>query len=192
MRNFVAFVAVAGMIALSGCSSGGDSDDPQTLETAEVVEEPAVVEPVEAAEVGSQESPVPLGETGNHGGWSVVVNSWQPNINSDVEAAGDDLSMLEPGKQYALLNMTITWNGDGTGPIEHVNMGYIPDGGNMVANSWEAYGTTPGDNKLSYVDLVPGGTVTGDMLYSVDEGNETGVFVLNTPDADGSVYMAAH
>lgn len=185
MKRSLAALALLPLFAFVGCSAepASESSVPPAAEQAQAPEENKVE--------GTQANPLPFGTPVEVGDWTITINSWQPNMNDQVEAAGGDLSMLESGMQYALLNVTMTWNGEGTGDNSLVSIQYFPDRGNTVSDSWSAFGKTPGDNKLAYEKVVSGGSVTGDMLYTVDEGNASGVFGLGAPGAETVVYVAA-
>lgn len=191
MKKPLSVAAVVAMLMLVGCSSAPDDAPAPKRET--VQPESTPVEPVEevAVEQGTESDPWPVGTPVTVGDWELTVNSWQPDVNAEVEAAGDDLSMLQDGEQYALLNVTMTWLGEGVGDNSLVNLQYMPSGGNTISSSWSAWGTTPGDNKLAYEELVTGGTVTGDMLYTVDAGNTEGVFMVVGKTIDDVQYLAA-
>lgn len=180
------------LLILTGCSSPApEASGPSTSKEAASPTTEAEPSEAPADATGTEENPWKMGEPVKDGDWTVTVNSWQPNVNDQVSAAGDDMSMLQPGFQYALLNATYEWNGSGTGKVEDVYLDYLPTGGNVVTSSWEAFGTTPGDNKLAFEELVSGGSVTGDMLYWVEEGNTEGVFSLLTPDTEETQFIAA-
>lgn len=193
MKKSLSIVAAVAMFLLVGCSSAADVAEEPATEVDVVQPDPATSE--EAGDVvvaqGTESDPWPVGTPVTVGDWELTVNSWQPNVNAEVEAAGDDMSMLQDGEQYALLNVTMTWLGEGVGDNSLVNMQYMPSGGNTISSSWSAWGTTPGDGKLAYEELVTGGTVTGDMLYTVDAGNTEGVFMVVGKTIDDVQYLAA-
>lgn len=184
-KTFLALVLV-GVFALVGCSS------PSAAEPAASTAGEGVASPVEPAapDKGTDENPWPAGSAVPIGDWEITINSWEPNANDAVSAAGDDMSMLAEGQQYAILNVTMTWTGEGLGDNSSVMMDYIPVDGDTVSGAWSAFGTTPGENKLAYAELVSGGSVTGDMLYSVDAGNTDGVFMLGADSVEVIQYAA--
>lgn len=188
MKRIIIATALAGFLTLAGCSSSPASEKPTESSSEKPVEAPA--DQQQAA--GSEANPYPLGTPGIAGDWEITINSWNPNVNAEVQAAGDDMSMLNEGMQYALMNLTIKWVGEGAGDIANVNLQHIPNGPGMVTQSWAAYGTTPTENKLAYAELTTGGTVTGDMLYEVPTGDTgDGVFQFSAFDTEEMPYFAA-
>ncbi|WP_338368266.1 hypothetical protein, partial [Enterococcus faecium] len=97
-----------------GSVNEANKTDVDTGSTTSGEAEVAVDEPAE--EVGTRESPAPLGSEVVSDDWTVVVNSVQFDAGSDPafqEAnAYIDLSDLPDDQQFVLLNVTYTYTGD--------------------------------------------------------------------------------
>ncbi|SDQ05086.1 DUF4352 domain-containing protein [Leucobacter chromiiresistens] len=174
MKRTLAAAAIA-LLALTGCSSDPEeapetsetevTTPAETTETEEPEAEPAEPE-VEAAKIGT---PVVAGD------WEVTINSWTADADAAVLEASGGVDVPDEGKQFAVMNVTMKYNGEGTGDNANVQILYVPDSDGVAAGLWEAFGTTPGENKLTYETLTPGGEVTGDALYLID-ADTTGTF----------------
>lgn len=174
MKKFLPIAAIA-LLALAGCTSAptNDSSAPKTT-TQSQTETPMSSEP-ESIKIGN---PVTVGD------WEITINSWNPDVNAEVEAASPDMfTAPDAGKAYALMNVTMKYTGTGTGDNSGVQIQYVPDSAGTVSKLWSAYGATPGENKLTYETLTPGGEITGDALYLIDAGT-TGKFEIYVPSAD--------
>ncbi len=180
MKRLLTVSAIA-LLMLTGCSSNTEEPKPTTSKTT-----------TEAApsETPKADAEVKIGTPVKAGDWEITINSWKPNVNAEVKAAAPDMwEEPEAGKQFALLNVTMKYIGKDTGDNSSVNVQYMPNGAGSISNLWEAMGTTPGENKLTYEELTPGGSITGDALYLID-ANSAGKFGVLAPGVEAPVMVA--
>ncbi|EYT55799.1 hypothetical protein H490_0103965 [Leucobacter sp. UCD-THU] len=175
MKKLIIATAAA-LLLLTGCASQAEEKPAETSkqEQAEPAEQPAATE--EAAPTAK------IGEPVTSGDWEITINSWTADADAAVLEASGGVDVPEEGKQFALMNVTMKYNGTETGDTSLVGITYMPEGGNTASGLWEAFGTTPGENKLTYETLVPGGELTGDALYLID-ADTTGEFWIVAPGA---------
>jgi hypothetical protein len=174
--------AAVAVLLLAGCSSAPADEPAETKESTQTQQEteaPSKTEP-EAVKIGT---PVVAGD------WEITINSWNPDVNAEVEAAAPDLyEAPEEGMSFALMNVTMKYKGTETGDNSSVQIRYVPEAAGVTSDLWRAFGTTPGENKLTYETLTPGGEVTGDALYLIEAGT-TGKFEVTASPADEPVIV---
>ncbi|UBH06464.1 hypothetical protein K8P10_001975 [Leucobacter sp. Psy1] len=176
--------AAAAVLLLTGCASGDEAPEATVEPEQEVVEE-VTATPEEPAEADV----VALGTAQKVGDWEITINSWNPNADDEVFAASGETDVPMEGGHFAILNVTMKYLGEGIGDNSEVEVDYIPDSAGSVSSLWTTFGTTPGENKLTYEELTTGGEITGDALYEID-ADTTGVFYVYAPPAEEPVEFA--
>jgi hypothetical protein len=128
---------------------------------------------------GNWLNPIPLGRAVTlEGGWRVKVNSATINANSQVEAVvdpdtGDQVNgPPDAGSQYTLVNLSLTYLGDGAFPGNSVDSFLY--GLSQLGTMGEASGLYPPDfceppqpDADSGGSAVKGQTVTGNLCYEI-------------------------
>ncbi len=176
MKRTLAAAAIA-LLALTGCSSSPEeASETSETEVSAPADAPETEEPeAEAAE--PEAGAAKIGTPVVAGDWEVTIHSWNGDADAAVLEASGGTDVPEDGKQFAVMNVTMKYNGTETGDNAAVQILYVPDNAGVAAGLWEAFGTTPGENKLTYETLTPGGEVTGDALYLIDV-DTTGTFEI--------------
>jgi len=128
---------------------------------------------------GNWLNPIPLGKAvALEGGWSVKVNSATINANSQVEAVvdpdtGDQVNPApDPGSQYALVNLSLTYLGDGAFPGSTVDsflygLSQLGTMGEVNAVYPPDFCEPPLPDADSGGSAVKGQTVTGNLCYEI-------------------------
>lgn len=171
---------------------GGGEDDEPTNVAADVpvadvpAEEGAPAEPADTEtkaepappkkEVGnSRTNPAPLATpvaTGS--GWTVTVNSFNPNANDVVAAANKYLDPPAEGHVFVIVNATAAYQADSDKPEDESRNGYDVTfkvlGADGNARDTESSSFLM-DGSISWSDEVySGGALTGDLLFQVPVG----------------------
>lgn len=164
-------VITAGMFATLGESeSGGGSDSGSggnTETTAEGTPDPAA---------STQAAPIPLGtDTEVAAGWNLKVNSAELDGNATA-AAANQFNTPEAGKQFVIVNVTITNASDQPGePYINMKLSLLPQSGVAIDSSIMAM--IPGEIDLM-AQMQPGASATGNITFQVPSAEVAGTVLL--------------
>lgn len=122
--------------------------------------------PDDGEALGSKKNPAPVGTTLGSGHWQVTVNSFDPDATQEVLAANSFNEKPAAGQQYALVNVTVKYTGEGSGSTYDLSFAYVTEGGNVV-KSYDNDTLTP-DPALDG-EVYTGGTLTGNIDVTVPE-----------------------
>ncbi|HCG45872.1 hypothetical protein [Corynebacterium flavescens] len=136
-------------------------------EQAQATEETATARPQ-----SSRENPLPMGSTIEDENWSVTINS--VNFDGDYVIMAENAAnpAPDPGKQYILVNITVTLKAD----IPNGSKADIPNGSKPMADV--EYVATDGTTSNPYDKIIAldsafkntatvyqGGSITGDLIF---------------------------
>lgn len=124
--------------------------------------------------VGTRESPARIGDTLSSGNWEVVVNSFTRNATAEVMAANMFNDPPPAGAQYALANITATYQGADSGNASSIGMSWVSDAGNVV-RWYDNPAVTPDPLEG---ELYNGASLTGNLKVAIPE-IETGLIRLD-------------
>jgi len=150
--------ATLGEGSSSGSSDSGDKDDKS------------------AAPASTQATPFPLGtDVEVAKGWNMKVNSAELDGNATV-AAANEYSTPEAGKQFVLVNVTITNNSDQPDePLFAIDISALPPTGVAVDSSFLM--DLPGELETS-AQMQPGVSVTGVIPFEIASADVAGTVLL--------------
>lgn len=139
-----------------------------------------------ASDQGTRANPYPMGSTVANDEWSVTVNSFTANANEQVKAENEFNDDPAEGLAYALVNVTITRVGTEAETPLFVSVKFVSSGGN-------SYDTTDamvvGPDPIDPSELYEGGTVTGNVVLQIPEGEE-GVLEITPGLLADDVFVA--
>jgi len=141
--------------------------------------------PPTAGAAGTRESPIPVGQAGDAGdNWSLKVTDVVANAN-DVVAARNKLN--EPpaaGRVFFLVGIEATYTG--TEPTNAVALQFrlhAIDAGNVAYDASNGCGVIP--DELPIADVFQGGTVRGNVCWSVDASKTSSLVMYADRSAFG-------
>lgn len=141
---------------------------------------------------GTRADPYPLGSTIESGDWRVVVNSVEPDANSSVQAENPYNDAPASGKQYMMVNYSVTYLGkdpDGQAALGST-VAYVTPEGNTI-NSFDKAVVAP-DAFNSSATLYEGATETGNVVLEVPSSNaDKGVLAVQTDLLDSDKVFVA-
>ncbi|MDR2452969.1 MAG: DUF4352 domain-containing protein [Bifidobacteriaceae bacterium] len=155
------------------------TDDPES-------EDPG---PAEGEPGSSREDPLPLGSEVVAGDWTVVVNSVVLDATDEVLAENMFNGRPADGYQYALANITATYNGpDSVFPFADISLAYITVDGVKVDEGWLVC-PEPFD---SLAELPSGGSVSGNVGFEIPIATAAdGAFELEIGFLDPAAFFFA-
>jgi len=172
----------------SGSSSDSSSSDDSLTDPTEA--------PSNEGEVGTRTNPAPIGTTiatTADGEPEYEITLGAPTLNADaIIAAENQFNDAAPaGMQYAMLPLTVTYQGAKTGtPWMDLDVSFV-----------SAAGTTHSENDSSVVgpaplsdihELYPAGTATGNVVIAIPTADAaTGTWVISQSFSDEKFYSAA-
>ncbi len=158
---FGALAITAALFATVGESGSSGSKEPDSKKDA-----PA----------SSQAAPIPIGTLVTVAdGWDVKVNSAEMDANATV-AAANQFNTPEAGKQYVLVNLSITNNSDQpAAAFTNVKFSLLPLSG--IADDFTLAAGVPGEISET-ADMQPGSTATGVMVFEVPVDQVAGTVLL--------------
>jgi hypothetical protein len=145
---------------------------------------PTMATPVDGST--TRETPIPIGEAGQIGDFTLTVTGVIPQADAWVAEANPFAAPPTEGNQFTVASVTMTFTGSGIG-IPYVQMGFY-----AVAASGIEYGhVTSGCGELptgldSARDVFPGGTVTYDICWQIPVA-DAGSLVLRVDSSDADV-----
>ena len=83
----------------------------------------------QSEDVGTREHPARIGDTLTGKEWTVVVNSFDPDATAEVMAENQFNEEPGDGKEYALVNLTVTYTGTDSGYAEFLSVAFVGDNG---------------------------------------------------------------
>jgi hypothetical protein len=128
------------------------------------------------APASTQKNPIPIGtDVEVAKGWNLKVNSAEMNANATV-AAGNEFNTPDPGKQYVLVNVTITNHSDQPeAPLVNMKISLLPASGVAVDATFVA-GVSGGLDTTA--QMQPGASATGTIPFQVPSDQVTGTVLL--------------
>ncbi|MFD0094696.1 DUF4352 domain-containing protein [Bacillus cereus] len=147
----------------------------------------AVPEPADrGSEVGSRNNPARIGATITSGDWQVVVNSFVPNANQQVQDANSFNDEPDPGTQYAVVNLTVTYRGEESSDANEVSVVYVTDQGN-VFTTYDNSAVPPAPSLDG--ELYNGAAATGNKAIQIPQ-NAPGLLRLRLGVLGDEVFVA--
>lgn len=171
---FAAIFATLGEGEESGTGSGSSGKKADTPAAVQNDEDTAGSET--AAPESSPDNPIPLGtEIEVAKDWMLTVNSAELDGNATV-AAGNQFMTPDEGKQYVLVNVTLTNNSDQPGsPMMNVRLSLLPPSGVAVDS---ALVVSLADEIQLSADMQPGASMTGVIPFEVNSADVAGTVLL--------------
>jgi hypothetical protein len=130
---------------------------------------------------GDRLNPYPLGTPVQLAqGWSVKVNSAIINANAQVEAVNGNVPP-PAGKQYSLVNLSMTYTDSGSGDLGLFAKSYlVTEGAGHVSYAADYQCTTPAPDLGVVGQVLSGQTETGNLCFVV-ASNDASTLRLNGP-----------
>jgi hypothetical protein len=135
-----------GFCATGDTSSSGSSDNSQTC----ITEITGNCDPTNGF---ARLNPLNIGSSKTLGDWTVTVVSFEPNANSEVEAAQLADVVPGPGATFALIELRATYNGAGLGNASDLDV-------QIVGSDRQTYSSSPALTAPNPADSV-GGVANG-------------------------------
>ncbi len=145
------------------------TETPTTTPTLAPADTPTPTVPPEP-DGSSRDLALPIGSSAEIGGWVIVVNSVTPDGTDAVMAENRFNDPPETGKQFFIVNVSATYNGDDEPSRLFSDVSISALGPSSVAyqNFIDLCGVIP-DELNNFVDVFKGGTITGNVCWSVLE-----------------------
>lgn len=138
--------------------------------------------------VGTQANPAALGAPITSGDWEVTVNEFTADATSTVLAANPFNDEPAAGEQYAVVNLTVTYLGEGSSYANEVSAAFVSDSG-TVARSYDNPVVAP--TPALDGELYNGGSATGNIVLQIpDDG--AGLLRLNIGTFGNEVFVATN
>ena len=118
-------------------------------------------------DMGTRENPAAIGQVLSNDNWDVTVNSFNPNASGEVASANPFNDEPDPGFQYAMVNLTYTFKGEGSELVDIMPVAFVADNGN-VSQTFDKFAVAP--EPALEGELYAGGTATGNVVLQVPEG----------------------
>jgi hypothetical protein len=137
--------------------------------------------------LGSRDNPYPLGTVIHGKEYDVTVNSVTVGA-TDAVLAANMLNQAPPeGQSYAVINLTITYTGEGSGFADFVTVAYVASTGEV----YDGLGTVTvaPEPTIGLDELYSGGTVTGNKVLPIPDG-ETGLLRVSPGVMANEVFVA--
>jgi len=172
----------------SGSSSDSSSSDDSLTDPTEA--------PSNEGEVGTRTNPAPIGTTiatTADGEPEYEITLGAPTLNADaIIAAENQFNDAAPaGMQYAMLPITVTYQGTTTGtPWMDLDVSFVSAAGTTHS---ELDSSVVGPAPLSDInELYPAGTATGNVVIAIPTADAaTGTWVISQSFSDQKFYSAA-
>jgi len=116
-------------------------------------------------EKGSRDNPAAIGETLSNDDWDMVVNSFTPNVDADVASANPYNEPAAEGFKYAMVNLTVTYKGEGSQDALMLPVALVADDGRVF--QWHDHNAVVFPEPRLEGEMYAGGTVSGNLVYQV-------------------------
>ena len=147
-------------------------------------------------ERGTRENPLPMGSTiiiGSPGSpeWEVTVGPVILNANDEIAAANQFNDPPEPGFQYALLTLNVTYVGESTGtPWLDLDWDYV-GADSVTYRSGDTFAVPP-NSIMDINELFPGGSGTGNIVIAIPEDSASeGTWRIGGSFLSDKIFFAA-
>lgn len=191
--SIVMVLVYSAVFIFSAISSDGDvapSSTPTATPTAEPTGDGA------AGGDGTEESPFALGTPfdveGMAGGtWTITVDDAEFDAGDAVDNPNDDGVPADEAPQYALLHVTLEYDGSGTSlvPQMELQFGYAGTG-ETVWGIPSSDITTPAESFATLSSMEPGDSATVDVVIALPQGTQTGgTWAVSTTASDTVLYV---
>ncbi|WP_424936627.1 MULTISPECIES: hypothetical protein [Bacteria] len=182
----LASVALAGALALAGCSAPSVTPPSGGKPAAS----PAAEKPAAEAKSGTRENPAALGSTITGKDWTVVVNSVNLDAQQTVAEANQFNQPAPEGSQYITVNYTVTYTGDdanGATPAL-VGVDYVTAGGQTVDRT-KAIAVLPDSMPIDVI--YKGASASGSVAIAVPSVDiDKGVLAIRPGMVPDKVFVA--
>lgn len=176
MKTTLFIITVVSLLLISGCSSVASNTKP-TVETT-APESTEVTEP----KLGSRENPYAIGQTISLSDWDITVNSFNPNATAEVAAYNVNFPELNDGRNLAMMNVTYTYKGNGSGFTNDFLYDFVTDEGNVLVGMSLA---SPPPPAADYQELFTGASITGNVVFEIPNTSGSLRILSLTSDDDG-------
>lgn len=148
------------------------------------------------AERGTRDNPLPMGSTitvGTPGSpdWEITVGPALLNANDEVAAANQFNDPPEPGFQYAMLTINVTYIGETSGtPWIELDWDYV-GADSVTYRSSDTFAVAP-DSIMDINELFPGGSGSGNVVIAIpsDSASE-GTWRIGASFLGDKIFFAA-
>ena len=136
-------------------------------------------------DAGSRQNPAKIGATLTGKDWTVVVNKFTPDATEQVMAENEFNDEPKAGQEYALVNLTVTYTGDGSDFAEFISVAFVGDDGKTY-NQSDSMAVAP---DALEGELYKGGTATGNVEIAIPK-NATGVIRIGLGVFEDEAFVA--
>jgi hypothetical protein len=141
--------------------------------------------PEAGSAIGTRENPAAIGDAVSGDEWEVVVNAFTRNATDQVMAANPFNDPPPAGSQYALVNLTATYIGEGSSLADFIGVAFVTDSGNVV-RSFDNAAVVPDPLEG---ELYNAASATGNVDLAIPEG-AGGLLRLELGTFGGEVFVA--
>lgn len=141
---------------------------------------------VAADTLGTRENPYPIGATVSTDDWEVTVDSFTAQADEAVLAENPFNEAPAEGSSYALVGLTLKRVGTESGTPFEIDVNYVTASGNTITTS-DNLAVAP--DAISYNELFPGASVTGNLVLVVPDG-DAGVLQVRVGLFNDDVFFA--
>lgn len=142
---------------------------------------------------GTRQNPYPLGmAVGLAGGWTLKVNSAILNADAQVEAVSGN-APPQPGAQYTLLNISMTFQGAGSSVLQdYINSSWLHAEPARSPLYYVSSCTAPPVDLHNVGQVFSGQTVTGNLCFSIYKSDANTLMLSGSTSGGGYSYGALH
>jgi hypothetical protein len=171
----VVALAISALYVFAFGALADDVDPPSRRSNTEV--DPATGRP----ENGSREQPLPAGQAHDIGdGWTVRVAAFNPDGNQAVADANMFNEPPAAGRRYVIVTPEATYTGDAeTANAYDITFRLV--GASGVTIDEEFMCVAPEPNWTDLTEVFPGGTLTGNLCFSVPETDVDSLVLIAEP-----------
>lgn len=166
-------VTIVTALAFAVLATAGDSLSGGQISASTPAEAGATqgdAKPAEAAsDAGTRENPYPIGSTLSNDEWTVVINSFTPDGNAIVAEGNMFNSEPEAGTHYAIVNYTVTYNGEDSSYASFVPVAFVATDGKVFTGS-ESFASL--EDGFGLDELYAGASATGSKVFQLPDGAE--------------------
>jgi hypothetical protein len=139
---------------------------------------------------GTREHPIPVGQRAQLGDdWQVMVIAVTPDATDQVMQESSFNEPPAPGHQFFIVTLRVTYTGDDSDDFSTWNLGAV----GQTAIGYNAFdddcGTIP--DELSNREIFPGGTIEGNLCWSIASEDANSLVLYDTYEDDGDrIYLS--
>lgn len=174
-------IAAGGKGKLLGAGNAQELDDALFKVLSELkVASPKAPTPTPTGPLGTRTNPVPMGSAHDVGDWTITVTSVDPHADEAVAAQNQFNKPPAAGFQFYMATVSATYHGQKeSGQILTVAFKAVGQSGVAYTTYSPSCGVVP--DALPFTDVFQGGTITGNVCWSVKQSDADSLVMFAQP-----------